>query len=100
MLLISIVSHMSLNKTENRRITDLQGQTQNIHSSVFQWALSWVGMPGGCFGKCHSPLIKKDLGSCRLVSLVSAPEKKMQQIFLNIIFGQMKETKVTRLLIQ
>lgn len=49
-------------------------------------------MAGGCFGKCHSPLRKKDLGSYSVVSLVSSPENKTQEIFLNIIFGQMKET--------
>lgn len=99
-VIVSIASRMSFNKTENRRIADLPGRTQNTHSSPFQWALSWIGMPGSCFGKSHFPLIKKDLGSYRLVSLVSVPEKKMQKIFLSIIFGQMKETKVMRLLIQ
>lgn len=49
-------------------------------------------MAGGCFGKCHSPLRKKGLGSYSVVSLVSSPENKMQEIFLNITFGQMKET--------
>lgn len=53
-------------------------------------------MAGGCFGKCHSPLIKKHLGSYGLASLASVPEKKMQQILLNIIFGQMRKTKVMR----
>jgi len=74
---VKTVSQMSSHKTKNRRMADLPGQTQNTHNCPFRYALNQAGMAGGCSGKCHSHLMKKDLGSYRLVTLISVTEKKM-----------------------